>query len=216
VPAFPSSMLLRTISAVALIVTPFVLSAQSGARATTAAAAEWRVPADAYYPDAGPAWARRAPAAVGLDSSALAAAIAFAIQSEANTPRDLELAHVQSFGREPFGDPIGPFTTRGDPTGIILRNGYVVATWGDPSRVDMTFSVTKSFLSTTVVGVAVDRGMIRDVHDRVAEYVGPIRVTASPMRSGRSGATGPAPTSCSCLSIRHTTSGSRGIICCVR
>ena len=182
-PALPTTIMSRTISAVALLVAPFVLSAQGGAR-TTAAATEWRVSADAYYPDAGPAWARRAPASVGLDSSALAAAIAFAVQNEATTPRDLELAHVQSFGREPFGDPIGPFTTRGDPTGIILRHGYVVATWGDPSRVDMTFSVTKSFLSTTV-GVAVDRGMIRDVQDRVAEYVGPIR-SLHPLRSGLS------------------------------
>jgi CubicO group peptidase (beta-lactamase class C family) len=42
--------------------------------------------------------------------------------------------------------------------------------WGEPHRVDMTFSVTKSFLSTTV-GLAWDRGMIRDIHDPVKGYV---------------------------------------------
>jgi CubicO group peptidase (beta-lactamase class C family) len=55
-------------------------------------------------------------------------------------------------------------------SGVILRHGYIVAEWGEPHRVDMTFSVTKSFLSTTV-GLAYDRGLIRDVHDRVQEYV---------------------------------------------
>ena len=77
----PMTVLSRTIGAVALIVAPFVLSAQSGARAATAAAAEWRVPTDAYYPEAGPAWARRAPAAVGLDSSALAARTTYRVPS---------------------------------------------------------------------------------------------------------------------------------------
>lgn len=158
------------------------VSAQGAGASPSRAPAEWRVPADAYYPDAGPAWARRSPSAVGIDSTALAAAIAFAIENENPAPRDLELAHYQSFGREPFGDPIGPFAPRGEPTGVIVRRGYVIATWGDPTRVDMTFSVSKSFLSTTV-GAAVDRGLIRSVHDRVAESVGPIR-SLHPLRSG--------------------------------
>jgi CubicO group peptidase (beta-lactamase class C family) len=41
--------------------------------------------------------------------------------------------------------------------------------------VDMTHSVTKSFLST-VVGLAVDQGLIRSVLDTVAAYVPPIEV----------------------------------------
>lgn len=151
-------------------------AAAQDARSATAAtlrSAEWTVPANSYFPDAGPTWATRAPRAAGFDSAKLASAIAFAIENESRTPRDLELAHYQSFGREPFGDAIGVFAPRGDATGMIVRNGYIVSEWGDPHRVDMTFSVTKSFLSTTV-GVAVDRGLIRDVHDRVAPYVGPI------------------------------------------
>jgi 1-deoxy-D-xylulose-5-phosphate synthase len=50
-----------------------------------------------------------------------------------------------------------------------------VAEWGDPARVDMTSSVTKSFLST-VVGLAYDRKMIRSLQDRVRDYVGPVMV----------------------------------------
>jgi CubicO group peptidase (beta-lactamase class C family) len=126
-----------------------------------------------YYPGSGDDWERRAPAQVGLDARLLDEAIAFAKANEAKGPRDLEAAHYQSSGREPFGEGIGPFKTRGDPTGVILRRGYIVAEWGDPHRVDMTFSVTKSFLSTTV-GLALDRALIRSVQDRVAEYMAPV------------------------------------------
>ena len=136
-----------------------------------------------YYPGPGDDWARRSPRDVGMDSAQLAAAIAFAIQRESRAPRDLELAHYQSFGREPFGEGIGPFKQRGDPTGLVVRRGYVVATWGDPQRVDMTFSVTKSFLSTTV-GLAHDRGMIRNLKDPVHGYVSPIVVLAAAPRVG--------------------------------
>jgi len=126
----------------------------------------------AYVPPANQ-WERRAPAQVGMDAARVDSAIAFARANESRAPRDLEMAHYQTFGREPFGDPVAPFKTRGDPTGIIIRNGYIVAEWGDPERVDMTFSVTKSFLST-VVGLAWDRGLIRSVHDTVRSYVGPV------------------------------------------
>ena len=117
-----------------------------------------------------------------MDSARVAAAIAFAIASETRSPRDLLLAHVQSFGREPFGDAIGPFAARGDPTGLIIRRGYVVAQWGDPHRVDMTFSVTKSFLST-VVGVAHDRGLIPDLGRAVHLDMAPVVALAHPPRS---------------------------------
>lgn len=126
-----------------------------------------------YVPAPGEAWERRSPAQVGMDSARLAEAIAFHLANEARTPRDLLQAHVQTFGREPFGEPVGPFKTRGEPTGIVVRRGYVVAEWGDPRRVDMTFSVTKSFLST-VVGLAYDRRMIRSLDDPIAAYMAPV------------------------------------------
>jgi CubicO group peptidase (beta-lactamase class C family) len=142
-----------------------------------------------YYPGPGEDWARRSPRAVGMDSARLADAVAFAVQRESRAPRDLELAHYQSFGREPFGEGIGPFKERGDPTGIVVRRGYVVATWGDPHRVDMTFSVTKSFLSTTV-GLAYDRGMIRNLKDHVRDYVAPVVVLGDAGTRAASGRVG--------------------------
>ena len=68
------------------------------------------------------------------------------------------------------------------PTGIILRNGYIVAEWGDPHRVDMTFSVTKSFLSTTV-GLAVrPRADPQTCNDRCATYAAPVLAVDGPRR----------------------------------
>ena len=59
---------------------------------------------------------------------------------------------------------------RGGPAGIILKNGYIVAQWGDVKRVDMTFSVTKSYLST-IAGLAVDDHLIKSIDDRLSDYV---------------------------------------------
>ena len=131
-----------------------------------------------YVP--GATWERRAPSAMGIDSVKLAEAIAFAIARETKAPRDMEENHYRTFGREPFGQGIGPFAPRGAPTGVILRGGYVVASWGDPDRVDMTHSVTKSFLST-VVGLAADRGLIASVDAlvwRSQAPTAPLRLTA--------------------------------------
>ena len=127
-----------------------------------------------YVPPSGN-WERRTPEQAKLDPARLAAAIEFAKASEAAGPRSQELGLTQSFGRAPFGEIIGPTKDRGDATGIIIRNGYLIAKWGDPSRVDMTHSVTKSFLSTTV-GLALDRKLIRSLQDKAIDYAAPITI----------------------------------------
>lgn len=130
-------------------------------------------PETSYYPPPG-AWEHRSPGSTGCDSLLLQDAIDFAIAHESKAPRDLRAAHYESaFGREPFGYPIGPLKERGPCTGLVIRHGYIIASWGDPGRVDLTFSVAKSFLST-VTGIAYDEGLIRDVHDKVYPYMGPI------------------------------------------
>ena len=123
-----------------------------------------------YFPGPRDQWDRRSPAQVGMNAKLVEDAIAFAKANESKSPRDLELAHYTTFGREPYGEATGPIKHRGDMTGLILRHGYLVAEWGDPARVDMTFSVTKSFVSTTV-GLAVDRGLIGSINERVKPYV---------------------------------------------
>jgi len=131
-----------------------------------------------YYPPAA-SWEKRAPSQVGLTQTAVDSAVKIAIAAEATTPRNLLQNHVATFGREPHGEAVGPFRDRGGAAGIIVKNGYIVAEWGDPDRVDITNSVTKSFLSTTV-GLAWDRKMIRDVNEPVRNYMTPIVALKSP------------------------------------
>lgn len=125
-----------------------------------------------YYPPPG-TWEKRSPAQVGLTQAGVDSAVKLAIAAEPTSPRDLLANHLTSFGQEPHGEAVGPFRTRGTAAGLIVRRGYVVAEWGDPDRPDNTFSVTKSFVSTTV-GLAYDRKMIRDLKDPVRLYVPPV------------------------------------------
>jgi CubicO group peptidase (beta-lactamase class C family) len=125
-----------------------------------------------YVPSVG-SWEHRAPADVGLDPELIAEAIAFAQANESSSPRDLLESHYRSFAREPFGEAIGPMRARGPQTGLIVKDGYIVAEWGEPARVDMTFSVSKSFLSTTV-GLAWADGLIGSVDDPVRSYLPPV------------------------------------------
>ncbi|MBA4850126.1 serine hydrolase [Emticicia sp. BO119] len=125
-------------------------------------------------------WQQKKPFDLGLNGTKIEEAISFAIANESRNPRNMEVSHYQSFGKEPFGIGIGPFTERGEPTGLIIYKGYIIAQWGEPERCDMTHSVTKSFLSS-VVGIALDRGLIKSVNDTVANYVPPIELHGEPV-----------------------------------
>src|SRR5688572_29030281 len=127
-----------------------------------------------YYPESSQ-WTTKSAADVGMNADKIQAAIKFVKEKESKIPRNLEQAHYQSFGREPFGEAVGPFAERGEATGMIIRNGYIIAEWGDPQRVDMTFSVTKSFLST-VVGLAYDKGLIPSINDTMYRGIAPIEI----------------------------------------
>jgi CubicO group peptidase (beta-lactamase class C family) len=123
-----------------------------------------------YYPERHQ-WQARPADQARVDAAKLQAAIDFAVASENPATKDLAVDLATTFGgREPFDTPIGPVQPRGALNGIIIKNGYVLAEWGDTARADMTFSVTKSFLST-VVGLAWQRGLIRDVNDLARDYV---------------------------------------------
>jgi CubicO group peptidase (beta-lactamase class C family) len=138
---------------------PNIVSAQQAAR--TAAS---------YFPDRFD-WQRKRPEDVGMDAALVDQAVKLAIEKENPDTKDLAISIATSFGaKEPFDTPIGPTKERGAANGLVMRHGYVVAEWGDTKRVDMTFSVTKSFLST-VVGLAWQDGLIHDVNDRVRDYV---------------------------------------------
>ncbi|MEE4215140.1 MAG: serine hydrolase [Bacteroidales bacterium] len=122
-----------------------------------------------YFPEKDK-WEHKNPAALGINPEKLNQAVEYALANEYSGDSDLRIAIYKSFGYEPGMEIVGPARKRGGPAGIILKDGYIVSEWGDIERVDMTFSVTKSYLST-VVGLAVDDGLITSVKDKVCEYV---------------------------------------------
>lgn len=121
-----------------------------------------------YYPDT--AWQTKKPAELKVNAQTLDSAIKFAIANETSTDVDLRIANLKSYSREPNFRILGPTKDRGKPSGLILKNGYIIAQWGDVTRADMTFSVTKSFLST-VAGLALDEHLIKNVNEPVRNYV---------------------------------------------
>jgi len=111
-----------------------------------------------YFPAPGDKWQRKPPAEVGMDPARLDQAIEFAKSQETRRPRDYS-DQIETFGR-----PLGPLPKeRGGTNGIVIRHGYIVAEFGDTSRVEPTYSIAKSFVST-VLGLAIDRGLIKDVN----------------------------------------------------
>jgi CubicO group peptidase (beta-lactamase class C family) len=137
--------------------------------ALTLTATAQKAPATAYFPDRFE-WRTQTLEQARIDAAKLDAAIKFSIASENPGNKDLAIDLATSFGREPFDTPIGPVKPRGALNGVIVKNGSIVAEWGETTRVDMTFSVTKSFLST-VVGLLWQKGLIHDVTDRVRDYM---------------------------------------------
>jgi CubicO group peptidase (beta-lactamase class C family) len=122
-----------------------------------------------YFPDRHD-WQTRTAEQAGFDPARLKEAIDFAVANENPATKDLAVDIATTFSREPHNAIIGPTRPRAALNGLVVRNGFVVAEWGESTRPDMTFSVTKTFLST-VVGLAWQRGLIKDVNDRVREYV---------------------------------------------
>lgn len=118
-----------------------------------------------YYPEPGQ-WERRSPAQLGMDPALVQQAVAYASTHDAEN-----VAYDFSTHEATFGTLEGPMPeSRGGPAGLIVRDGYIVAEWGDTERPDLTFSVTKSFVST-MVGLALDAGLIEDVNDPIGRYV---------------------------------------------
>jgi CubicO group peptidase (beta-lactamase class C family) len=126
--------------------------------------------AAAYFPERNN-WQHKTPEDEGMDSARLNQAVQAAIASENPLTKNMFDYLATTFGsHEPLSTPVGPIKDRGPANGLITRHGYVVAEWGDPQRIDMTFSVSKTFL-TTLVGLAWQRGMIRDVNDFARDYM---------------------------------------------
>lgn len=134
-----------------------------------------------YVPGAD-GWESIAPENAGFDPGRLAAAVDYAREQAVTQPVDLARAITGHFGSEPGFRLLGPTRPRGEDSGMILRHGYRVASWGEVDRPDMTFSVTKSYLST-MAALALADGLIGSLDEPVRQRV-PIEAFEGP-RHGR-------------------------------
>ena len=122
---------------------------------------------DLYLPPKGE-WERRDASSLGVDQSKLDEAVQFAKDNEINWPMDPSKGQVGDDATE-WAAKLGPFKDRCGPAGVVIKDGYIVAEWGDVERVDLTFSATKSYVAT-IAGLAFDRGMIKSTSDAVMDY----------------------------------------------
>ena len=129
---------------------------------------------EAYFPPRGD-WARVSPAEAGFDPGRLAEAVGFAEANESPWPRTMYLETGEYIGTAdmgeapPWNDVLGEVRPRGGAGGLVIRSGRIAAEWGDTNRRDMTFSIAKSYLAV-LAGVAIERGLIRSIDDRVRDY----------------------------------------------
>jgi CubicO group peptidase (beta-lactamase class C family) len=155
---------MKHIRKLAIIPLISLLGLAAGAQAPQRAAAG---PAGKFYFPVRDRWEVKKPAEVGMDAAALEEAIAFAKTAESSFGKvDYHADQIRTFGR-----PLGPVpASRGGMNAVIVRHGYIVAEFGDTSVVEPTYSVAKSYLST-VLGLALDRGLIKSITDPVGQYV---------------------------------------------
>ena len=123
-----------------------------------------------YFPPAGQ-WQQIPAAELKVDATLLQQAVDYAIQAENQADPDQAINQATTFGaKEPYDQIIGPMKTRSPANGLIIYKGAVIAQWGDTQAVDMTHSITKTFL-TTVTGLAWQQGLIRNLQDKVDGYM---------------------------------------------
>ncbi len=137
------------------------------AAAPQAAAAPAVTPRAGVYVPSRDSWQTRKPAEVGMDADRLNQAIEYAKTRDTAWGRDDYMAdQVRTFGR-----PLGPVPpSHGRTNGVVIRHGYIVAEFGDTAVVEPTYSVAKSYLST-ILGLTIDRTMIKSIKDPVANYI---------------------------------------------
>ncbi|MBL0422198.1 serine hydrolase [Ramlibacter sp. AW1] len=105
-------------------------------------------------------------------SQAFDDAIQFALAHEVPWPRDpaVDPARwgVHHEDPPPYNRLRGPVHARGGVSGVVWRAGQELASWGEPERADLTFSVAKSYLAL-LAGVAHGRGLLPDPDEPVGQ-----------------------------------------------
>jgi len=121
-----------------------------------------------YFPSE--KWETKSPSEFGYNEKKINEAIDFVIKNQNPGNKDLRVEILKGFSSEPYHSILGPTKKRGETNGLIIKDGYIIASWGDTKRIDMTFSVTKSYLSA-VTGIAYDNKLINSEKDYVSKYL---------------------------------------------
>ncbi|WP_344583706.1 serine hydrolase domain-containing protein [Streptomyces lunalinharesii] len=92
-----------------------------------------------------------------------AAALARAVRAQAARPvpgvEDMASYLAAQVSDATHREVVGPLLDGQGASGVVVRRGTVIASWGDPTRAEMAFSATKSVLSL-VGGIAFDDGTL--------------------------------------------------------
>jgi CubicO group peptidase (beta-lactamase class C family) len=106
-----------------------------------------------------------------MNQQKLEQAIRFAETHEVGWSRDTSGTWgVHQDEAPPWNTLLGPVHERGPVSGTLLLDGRTLASWGEPERADLTFSVAKTYLAL-LAGVAHDRGLIPDIDEPVGARV---------------------------------------------
>ncbi|MGY8998227.1 MAG: serine hydrolase domain-containing protein, partial [Alphaproteobacteria bacterium] len=88
----------------------------------------------------GKTWSHITPDEAGFDAETLQSAVAYALEHDSGIPLSLsDHLATRAFADGPWGETLGPTKDRATTYGVIVRNGAIAASWGEPGRVDMTF-----------------------------------------------------------------------------
>ncbi len=115
-------------------------------------------------------WRSTGSGQVRFNDNGITEAVDFALENETDWAADL--SEQKAIARDeppPWNEVLGPLKPRGGPAGVIVNKGKLIAEWGNPERVDTTFSATKSYIALCAI-VALKLGLIRDLDDRLRDY----------------------------------------------
>ena len=118
----------------------------------------------------GATWEHAAPSVLQVDELLLTRALSDASTRETVAAHDMAAYLDDILAKQTHPEVMGPLLDASGASGLVVRGGTVIGAWGDPGAIEMSFSVTKSYLSL-VAGVAFDRGLIGSLDEPVGETV---------------------------------------------
>jgi CubicO group peptidase (beta-lactamase class C family) len=108
---------------------------------------------------------------MAIDYAKLQEAVDFSIAHETPWSRDNnDNWGIHTADPPPWNRLLGPVHPRGGVSGVVRVGGEQLIAWGEPQRVDLTFSIAKTYLAM-LAGVAHDRGLLPNLDEPVLAKV---------------------------------------------